>query len=117
MTKNQNYKPTSKQISDGKLCAVLAWFFPIGLFWYLAEAKMNKNSFVSFHVKQSLVLFIALLLVNVVGGIIPILGWFLILPLGNLVLFFLWIIGLLRALNGSVEELPAIGQFAEKFTF
>ena len=45
----------------GKICAILAWFFPIGLIWYLVDENMKKNKFVGFHVKQSLVLFLSLI--------------------------------------------------------
>lgn len=104
-------------IEKGKGCAILAWIFPIGLIWYFVDEKMRKNKFAGFHVKQSLVWFIALLVVNVAGSIIPILGWFIILPIGNLIVFIFWLIGLINALSGKEKELPWIGQFGEKFQF
>ncbi|MBN2458447.1 DUF4870 domain-containing protein [Candidatus Woesearchaeota archaeon] len=102
---------------NGKICAILAWFFPIGLIWYFVDENMKKNRFVGFHVKQSLVLAIAAIIINVVGSIIPFLGWFIILPIGNLVVFIFFIIGLIKAIKGEEKELPIIGKFGEKFKF
>jgi len=101
----------------GKVCAILAWFFPIGLIWFFADEHMKKNKFVAFHVKQSLVLAIASLIINVVGSIVPVLGWFIIIPIGNLIVFVFFIIGLIKAINGEEKELPIIGKFGAKFNF
>ncbi len=107
----------ASEVENGKVCAILAWFFPIGLIWYFADEKMKKNKFVGFHVKQSLVLFIAAVIINIVGAIIPFLGWFIILPLGMLLVFVWWIMGLIYAISGREKELFLIGQFGKKFTF
>lgn len=104
-------------MDSGKACAILSWFFPIGLIWYLVDEKMKSNSFAGFHVKQSLVLFITSLILNFVGGIIPILGWFVIIPIGNLVILVFWVLGLIAAITGKEKELPLIGKFAKKFNF
>ena len=102
---------------NGKICAILAWFFPIGLIWYFVDEKVKKNSLAGFHVKQSLVLVISSIIINFVGGIVPIIGWFIILPIGNLIIFIFWIIGLISAISGNEKELPVIGQFGKKFKF
>ena len=104
-------------VEQGKICAILAWFFPIGLIWFFVDENMKKNKFAAFHVKQSLVLAIAAIIINVVGTIIPVIGWFIILPVGNLIVFVFFIIGLIRAINGEEKELPIIGKFGEKFKF
>ncbi len=75
---------------------------------------MRKNKFAAFHVKQALVLLIASVIVSVAGTIIPIIGWFLILPIGSLVIFIFWLLGLIAALTGKKKELPWIGQYGEK---
>ncbi|MEA3515081.1 MAG: DUF4870 domain-containing protein [Nanoarchaeota archaeon] len=106
-----------EDIEQGKICAILAWFFPIGLIWFFVDENMKKNKFAGFHVKQSLVLAIAAIIINVVGGIIPVLGWFIILPVGNLIVFVFFIIGLIKAIQGEEKELPIIGKFGEKFKF
>jgi uncharacterized membrane protein len=87
------------------------------LIWWLADEKMKKNSFVTHHVKQWLVLLIVTVAVNIVGGVVPILGWFIILPLGNLLVFIWWIQGLILSIQGSTGKLFWIGQYGDKFTF
>lgn len=104
-------------VEQGKICAILAWFFPIGLIWFFVDENMKKNKFAGFHVKQSLVLAIVAIIINVVGTIIPVLGWFIILPIGNLLVFVFFIIGLIKAIQGEEKELPIIGKFGEKFKF
>lgn len=103
-----------KSVEEGKVCAILAWIFPVGLIWYLVDEKMKKNEFAKFHVQQSLVLAIVSVLVNVVGGIVPLIGWFLIIPFGNLIIFILWIIGIIGAASGTKKELPVIGKYGSK---
>ena len=104
-------------VEKGKICAILAWFFPIGLIWYFLDKNMRKNKFVGFHVKQSLVLAIVSILINIVGSIVPVIGWFIILPVGGLIVLVLFIMGLIQAIKGEQKELPVIGKFAEKFNF
>jgi uncharacterized membrane protein len=103
-------------VEEGKACAALSYIL-IGIIWYLVDEKMKKNEFAKFHVKQGLVLLITSIIINVVGSIVPILGWFIILPLGSLLVLVLWILGIINSLSGNMKELPLIGQFAKKFTF
>ncbi|MCK5283141.1 MAG: hypothetical protein KAK00_07050 [Nanoarchaeota archaeon] len=106
----------ANDVEDGKICAALAYIL-IGIIWYFADEKMKKNNFAKFHVKQGLVLLILWAAVNVVGGIIPIIGWFIIWPVGNLLCFVFLIIGLINALGGKQKELPIAGKFGSKFNF
>lgn len=105
-----------KQVDKGKACAVLAYIL-VGIIWFFADEKMRKNNYAKFHVKQGIVLLIASIVINVVGVIIPFIGWFIILPLGGLFILVLWIIGLINAGSGKENALPLIGQFADKFDF
>jgi uncharacterized membrane protein len=101
---------------NGKAIAVLSYIL-VGIIWYFVDEKAKNNSLAKFHVKQALVLFILSIAINIVGGIIPLLGWFIILPLGNLLVFVLWIFGIVYSLNGQEKELPVVGKFAENFKF
>ena len=42
---------------------------------------------------------------------IPIIGWFIILPVGNILVLVLFIIGIVSALQGQMKRLPAIGGY------
>ena len=85
--------------------AILAYF--IFFIPMLTDAKDSK--FAMFHANQSLVLALAGLAVSIIGSIIPFLGWFLLLPVGFIVVFVFWIMGLINAANGKMKELPLIG--------
>ena len=98
--------------SDSKLWAFLAYLLGIiGFILVLLVKRTDK--FAMYHAKQSLVLFIAGVIINV-AGMVPIIGWFVILPLGAIFLIVLWIIGMINAITGKEKALPLIGQFGEK---
>ena len=101
-------------VETGKGCAILAYIL-IGIVWYFVDEKMRKNSFAKFHVKQGLVLLITSLIISVAGSIIPIIGWFVLFPIGQLFILVLLIMGIVNAINGNEKALPIIGQFGEKF--
>ncbi len=73
----------------------------------------RESEFCRFHVKQGLVLFLASLAVMVLG-MIPILGWLIILPFGWLVITVLSVLGIISALQGKKWVIPYLGQYAEK---
>ncbi len=85
--------------------AILAYF--IFFIPMLTDAKESK--FAMFHANQSLVLLLAGTVVSIIGTIIPFIGWFLILPLGLLLVMIFWIMGLINAAGGKMKELPLIG--------
>jgi uncharacterized membrane protein len=114
-SKKSKAKSSSSAAEDGKVCAVLQYIFPIGLIWWLVDEKMKKNPFATFHMKESIALVIVAVVINIVGSIIPVLGWFVILPLGGLFVFVLWIIGIYKAATGEQKSLPLTGKLAEKF--
>lgn len=105
------------EVDDGKICAFLAYIFPIGLIWYLVDEKMKKNKFVAHHVYQSLAAVIVVFIGQIVGSIIPILGWFIILPLVMLAGLVWFIQGLIYSLGGQKKDLFLIGKFGHKFNF
>lgn len=70
----------------------------------------SKNETYNFHTNQGLNLFLLFLVVNIVGGIIPVLGWFIILPFGGIFALVLCIMGIINAINENQKELPLIGK-------
>ena len=64
-----------------------------------------------FHLNQSLVLILANIIWGVIGKVlafIPIVGW-LAIPIGYLIIFVLWVMGLVYALQGQEKPVPFIG--------
>lgn len=95
---------TEKDINDNKVMAVLAYFL---FFIPLLAAKESK--YAMYHANQGLVLFLSAVVVNIIGSIIPIIGWFLIIPIANLMILILAIIGIINAAGGKKKPLPLIG--------
>ena len=87
----------------------------VGIIWYFADEKMRKNSFAKHHVKQALVLLIVSLAGSIVLGMTFILFW--LMPLYQIAIFVLIVIGIMNANSGQKKELPIIGKFGNKFTF
>lgn len=106
---DEEKKSTGKNTGMAVVAYIL-FFVPL-----LTDAK--DDPFVKFHVKQGLVLLIASIALQVVGAVVPVIGWFLILPLAGLATLVLFVIGILHAVNGEEKELPVIGQFAKNFKF
>ncbi len=105
----------SKNADNNKLCAILSYLL-VGVVWYFVDDKIKKDEFAKFHVKQAVILLIADIVANAVLMIIPILGWILI-PILNLAILVLAVIGIMNAINNEKKELPYIGQYASKLKF
>lgn len=94
--------------------AVIAYIL---FFVPLLTGDAKKDPFVKYHVKQGLVLFLLVVLINVLGWIVPFYLWLTfswILSLATLVLF---VVGIVNAVNGKQEPLPVIGKFSDLFKF
>ena len=92
-------------VEKNKTMAILAYF--IFFLPLLTDAK--DSPFAKFHANQSLVLFLFVVAVNIIGAIIPFLGWFIVLPIGSIMAIVFWIMGIMNAANGKMKELPMIG--------
>lgn len=91
--------------------AYILFFIP------LLTGDAKKDSFVKYHTKQGLVLFLLVVLLNVIDWILPFYFWYTInwlLSLGALVLL---IVGISNAVAGKEQPLPIIGKFSDMFKF
>lgn len=104
-------KAGSADAEKNKVMAIIGYIIPILFFIPLLSEETKKSPFAKFHANQQLNLLLAAIAVNVVGTIIPILGWFIILPLGSLLLIVLAIIGIINGAKGEMKKLPIIGGF------
>jgi len=93
---------------EALLCYVLGWITGI-VFLFLEK----ENEYVRFHAMQSLVTFLALFIISVAIGWIPILGW-LISVLISILGLVLWIMLMIKAYQGETYKLPYAGDFAEE---
>jgi uncharacterized membrane protein len=107
--------PNTEKSSTGleaNLAGALTYVLgPITGILFLVLEKESK--FVRFHAMQSTITFVALFVISLVLGMIPILGWLLLLPFQLLVLV-LWIFLMFKAFKGEKFKLPTIGDMAER---
>ncbi|PKP27028.1 MAG: hypothetical protein CVU03_00315 [Bacteroidetes bacterium HGW-Bacteroidetes-2] len=93
--------------NEGKNIAMIAYITIIGLIIAFVMNNEKKNEFARFHIKQSLGLALTGLALGIIG-MIPILGW-IINILGIFVLLYMWIVGLMNAINGKQNTVPFLG--------
>lgn len=93
----------------GLLCYVLGWIS--GIVFILIE---QENKFVRFHAIQSIVVFGAITIVDVVLGWIPFIGAF-IVWIVSIIGFILWIVLMVKAYQGTKFKLPWSGNLAERW--
>ncbi len=93
--------------SEGKNIAIIAYITIIGLIIAFVMNSEKKNEFAQYHIKQSLGLGLTGLALGFIG-MIPILGW-IINIIGIFVLLYMWIMGLVNAVNGHEKPVPFLG--------
>jgi uncharacterized membrane protein len=93
-----------------KVMAIVGYILPI-LFFIPLISDAKNSPFAKFHANQQLDLLLAAIAVNVVGTIIPVLGWFIILPIGSIALIVLAIMGIINSSKGEMKKLPVIGGY------
>jgi uncharacterized membrane protein len=99
---------------DENVAALLTYVF--GLVTGILFLVIEKDSkFVRFHAFQSILISAVLIILNLVLGFVPIIGWLISLLLSP-VAFILWLILLYQAFQGKWFKLPVIGDFAEEQT-
>lgn len=110
MDEQQTTQPAGGQsdAEKNKLWAIIGYIVPI-LFFIPLVSEGKNSPFAKFHANQQLVLLIAAIAVNVIGGIIPFIGWFIILPIGTIVLIIFAIMGIINAAKGEMKQMPVIG--------
>lgn len=95
---------------DENIAGLLSYLGLLGLIFFLLE---KQSRFVKFHGMQSTLLWVAVIVVYVVLGFIPFLGWIvrMVVWLGYIVVSVMMMI---KAYNREMVKLPVIGDIAEK---
>ena len=101
-------QPNQSDADANKAMGIIGYIIPI-LFFIPLVTDAKNSPFAKFHANQQLVLLIAWFVVNIVGGVIPILGWFIILPFGMIACLVFAIMGIINASKGEMKPLPWIG--------
>jgi uncharacterized membrane protein len=96
---------------DSKLFAFLAVLLSI-IGFVIALVARRDDKYVIYYAKQSLVLFIACLIIGVIGWV-PIIGW-IMYPILVIIWVVLWIVAMIYSLSGNMKPVPIIGNFGDK---
>jgi uncharacterized membrane protein len=97
------------------VAGALAYITIIPAILFLILADYNKRPFVRFNAFQCLCLAACWSVLAFVCGVIPILGWFVLLPLVMLTMLVTVVICIVKAYSGVMFKVPVIGNFAESF--
>lgn len=99
-----------QDVTANKVWAVVSYLGLVGiLIVLLAECK--DSPYAKFHLNQSLLLTIFAAIGTAVSLAIPILGWFILLPVMQTAIMVLWILGVIYAAQGQAKRLPIIGSY------
>ncbi len=90
-------------VKSNKVFAVLAYF---GILVLIPILAAKDSPYARYHANQGLTLFILDIIVIILGRIVGFLG-----TIGGLIVFILFIIGIVNAAQGRAKELPVIGKF------
>lgn len=102
-----------KDIEDNKIIAALSY---IGLLCLIPLLAKKDSKFCQEHGKQGFVLFLAEVVVYVLG-MVPVLGWFLIGPVGSILTLIVSIVGIVKVFQGEFWEIPLIGKYRKNVNF
>lgn len=110
---NQTSISQNDEVNNSKNIAIIAYITIIGLIIAFVMNQDKKDAFAQYHIVQSLGLAVTGLSLGVIG-MIPILGW-LISIIGSFTLIYMWIMGLVNAINEKEKPLPILGKYYEKW--
>lgn len=108
-------------IEDNKMWAILAYFFMFSI----AVLYLKQSSyFAKFHAIQGLLLFIISSAFIILGAIVSLfigkfIGWLFLVYwiLGSVVIFGLFIFGIMNAAGGQIKTLPIVGKLTTLIKF
>lgn len=92
-------------IKEGKTAAIISYLWWIGLLISFIMNNSRRNTFTSFHIRQS----IGISIFSFGIGLFTKFGFPLIGNILFLSLFVLWVIGILGAIKGEEKSIPLVG--------
>lgn len=102
-----------KDIEDNKLIAAVGY---VGILCLIPLLAKKDSKFCQEHGKQGFVLFLAELGVWILG-MVPFIGWFIIGPIGSLILLIVALIAIVKTMQGQFWEIPVIGKYRKSVNF
>jgi uncharacterized membrane protein len=100
------------RINDPKVIGIISYLTLVG--WVIAFVLNNpKSELASFHLRQSLGLFVTALAIRIVMYV-PFLGW-LVGIVAAIATFVLWVIGFISAVEGQKKRVPFLGDYFQEW--
>lgn len=101
----------NQNVQEGKTTGIISYLWWIGLIIAFFMNNTKKNSFASFHIRQSL----GLNLLSLVSGLVSTyvhgtVGWVL-----GIVAFVLWIIAFIGVVQGQEKKVPLLGDMFQNW--
>lgn len=103
---------TQEEIKDGTKNAIISYLTVFGIIiaYYLNNER--KNSFTAFHLRQSLGLWLTLIIINL--SIVRNFDIFMLRVAVYVFFITLWVYGFLGATSGKANSVPLVGKFYQK---
>ncbi len=105
-TPASNPQPNKEDAEKNKAMAIIAY-----IIFFIPLLAARDSKFAMYHANQGLNLFLLAVAGNIILGIIPFLGWFLMATIFPIVIFVFAIMGIINASKGEMKPLPLIGKF------
>ncbi|MEO5927819.1 MAG: DUF4870 domain-containing protein [Patescibacteria group bacterium] len=102
-----------KDIDDNKVLAAIGYIGILSLIPLLAK---KDSKFCQEHGKQGFILFLFEVVVMILG-MVPVIGWLIIGPVGSLLALILSLVCIIKTLQGTFWEIPVLGQYRKKINF
>lgn len=98
----------SQTVKDGKTMAVVSYLTIIGTLIAFLMNQKKFNVFASFHIRQSLGIFLTGMVINFLQRFNDFAWLDTILGIGLLIL---WVLGLVSAIQGQEKPIPILGEY------
>lgn len=100
-------------VQEGKTIAIISYITLIGTVIAFVMNQNKRNPFAAFHIRQALGLVLLAFALNLISNLIDMsLAYKIIAP----IVFVLWLLGLIYAVQGKEKTIPVLGdQFQEWF--
>lgn len=101
----------NQNVQEGKTTGIISYLWWIGLIIAFFMNNTKKNTFASFHIRQSLGLCLFSLASNLISAYVSsTAGWIL-----GIVSFALWIIAFIGVLQGQEKKIPLLGDMFQNW--
>lgn len=100
-------------MEQNKVIGIVSYITVIGLIVAFILNQNDRDPFPSFHIRQSLGIFITGVGVSFLS-IVPLIGWVLAV-IGSLLVLVMWLMGLISAIGGEMKPVPVLGDKFEEW--